>query len=115
MLLLSAIIALVGILGFWIGRYSIPPAASGVVIYQVPGAPESFLDDVVEAPVSQGLEAPPVAAAAATGGAVASKNGEVYYLPHCTGQNRIKPENRVSFPSEAAAVAAGYRKAANCR
>ena len=45
---------------------------------------------------------------------VASKNGTKYYLPNCSGAKRIKPENLINFPSQEAAEAAGYGKAANC-
>lgn len=45
---------------------------------------------------------------------VASKNGSKYYLPWCSGVNRIKDENKVYFESEDLALAAGYTPAANC-
>jgi len=46
---------------------------------------------------------------------VASKTGEVYYLPTCTAAKRITPEKLVSFTSRAEAEAAGYRAAKNCK
>lgn len=46
---------------------------------------------------------------------VASKNGTKYYLPTCAGASRIAPANKVWFASVAAAVAAGYTPAANCK
>jgi hypothetical protein len=45
---------------------------------------------------------------------VASKNGTRYYLPHCSGINRIKIANRVYFASVSLAEKAGYTKAKNC-
>lgn len=45
---------------------------------------------------------------------VASRSGTKYYLPNCSGVARIKPENRITFVSPAAARAAGYLPAANC-
>ena len=51
----------------------------------------------------------------AGGEVVASKTGEVYYLPWCGSAKRITPEKLVTFPSRAAAEAAGYRAAKNCK
>ncbi len=45
---------------------------------------------------------------------VASRNGTRYHLPECPGAARIKPENLLTFPSRAAAEAAGYTPAVNC-
>lgn len=111
---LFLLIAMVGVGGFLIGRYSGTEATAGpgVAIYAVPGGPSDFLASPEESAPS---EAPKPSAVAGNAGAVASKSGEVYYLPWCKGQNRIKEENKVRFSSEAAAVEAGYRKAANCK
>ncbi|MBP6924602.1 MAG: hypothetical protein KBB78_03465 [Candidatus Pacebacteria bacterium] len=48
-------------------------------------------------------------------GVVASKSGTKYHLPTCSGAKSIKPENLISFASVAAAEAAGYTPAANCK
>lgn len=53
-------------------------------------------------------------ATSATGRYVASKNGTKYYLPSCTGVEKISEANKVWFASVAAAQAAGYTPAANC-
>ena len=45
---------------------------------------------------------------------VASKSGERYHLPECSGAKRIKESNRISFPNVLAAEAAGYTPAKNC-
>ncbi len=50
-----------------------------------------------------------------TGQIVASKNGTKYYLPGCTGADRISETNKIWFTSVVAAVAAGYGPAANCK
>lgn len=71
-----------------------------------------------EAPVPEVLGVVSTASAAppATSGAfVASKNGEKYYLPSCSGAKRIKEENKVWFPTREAAEASGYEPAANCK
>ena len=52
---------------------------------------------------------------AASGAFVASRNGTKYYLPTCAGAGRISEANKVWFASAAAAAAAGYAPAANCK
>jgi len=46
---------------------------------------------------------------------VASRNGEVYHLPHCSGAKRISEANKITFKTKAEAEAAGFRPAANCK
>jgi hypothetical protein len=46
---------------------------------------------------------------------VASRSGSVYYYPWCTGATKILPANQVWFADESAAVRAGYRAAKNCK
>lgn len=48
------------------------------------------------------------------GSVVASKNGTKYYLPWCSGADRINESNKVWFNSINAARTAGYTPAANC-
>lgn len=50
-----------------------------------------------------------------SGQVVASKNGTKYYLPTCSGADRISAANKVWFASATAAVTAGYAPAANCK
>lgn len=45
---------------------------------------------------------------------VASKNGEAYHLPFCSGAKRISDTNLIKFSTKEEAEAAGYRPAANC-
>ena len=49
-----------------------------------------------------------------SGQVVASKNGEVYHYPWCSGAQRMKEENKIYFNSITEAKAAGLRPAANC-
>lgn len=48
---------------------------------------------------------------------IGNKNSDIYHLPGgvCPSYDRVAERNREYFPSEAAAVVAGYRKAGNCR
>jgi phosphatidylserine/phosphatidylglycerophosphate/cardiolipin synthase-like enzyme len=43
------------------------------------------------------------------------RKSKIYHLPRCSGYARLSPANVVPFASEADAVAAGSRKAKNCR
>lgn len=44
-----------------------------------------------------------------------NRQSKIYHLPGCPGYERMSPANVVLFTSESEAVAAGYRKARNCR
>jgi hypothetical protein len=46
---------------------------------------------------------------------VASRSGSAYYYPWCDGALKIAPANQRWFSSEAAARAAGYTPAKNCK
>lgn len=107
---LPAIVVLVGVGAFGLGRLSVEPHKTPLrVLY--PGA------TVVEplenlAAIAEAASFPDDARG--VGNVVASKNGTKYYLTTCSGANRIKQENRVYFDSIEAARAAGYEPAANC-
>ena len=60
-------------------------------------------------------EAPTQPVGAGSVGVVASRNGTKYYLSGCAGADRISDANKVWFASPAAAAAAGYTPAANCK
>ena len=46
---------------------------------------------------------------------VASKNGKKYYYAWCESANVIKEQNRIWFATQAEAEKAGYQPAANCK
>jgi phosphatidylserine/phosphatidylglycerophosphate/cardiolipin synthase-like enzyme len=43
-----------------------------------------------------------------------NRSSKIYHLPTCPAYDTLSPKNIVSFPSEAEARRAGYRKADNC-
>ncbi len=94
---LITMIFLVGFGAFGLGRLSaLESAMPPVSITMVPG---------IEKP--QGMY---------RGGLyVASRTGSVYYYPWCTGGGNIAPEAQVWFQNPAAAKAAGYLPAKNCK
>ena len=111
-LLVPAMVVLVGAGAFGLGRLSAePPAPALRVLYPDAPAAEPFSST---AAVAGAAPAKPSAQAAGQGAYVASKNGSKYYLPSCSGANRIKEENKVYFATKADAVAAGYGPAAAC-
>ena len=68
-----------------------------------------------EVRLQEPLPTPLSSADSEAGQVVASKNGTKYYLPDCAGADRISPANKVWFLSAAAAAAAGYTPAVNCK
>ena len=48
---------------------------------------------------------------------VASKNskGKLYHFTYCPGASMIAEKNKITFPNEVAAIAAGYTLAGNCQ
>ncbi len=56
----------------------------------------------------------PDVATSTDGLVVASRNGSKYYLPWCSGADRISEANRVWFTSETQAKTQGYSPASNC-
>ena len=59
--------------------------------------------------------APNVVAEQPSAAVVGNKSSQKYHLPHCPGFKQVKQQNRQAFESEQAAIAAGYRRAGNCR
>lgn len=56
------------------------------------------------------------ASGAVSGTIIGNRNSKVFHLPQgCPSYNQVSEQNRVPFESEMEAVAAGYRKAGNCR
>lgn len=113
---LVAVLLLVAAASFGLGRLSVAVPAegnTGVLVCKngLPLATEAVTGQVAGV----------IGAIAGTepaqdeGGYVASKNGSVYHLPWCSGAQRINDENKVYFGSKAAAEAAGYRPAKNCK
>ena len=63
-------------------------------------------------------EAPQTASAGAItqgGMVIASRSGEVYYYPWCSGAAKILPQNQRVFATVTDAKKAGYRAAQNCK
>ena len=61
------------------------------------------------------LGEPTLAASSSSGHLVAAKSGTKYYLPWCSGVDRITDANKVWFATPRDAEKAGYTAAANCK
>ncbi len=92
---IPALVVLVGVASFGLGRVSRGERADAVTIQNVSQEP-------AEPRVLGGL-------------VVASKSGDKYHFPWCAGANSIKAANRLWFKDEAAARKAGYTPAGNCK
>ena len=101
----TALILLVGIASFGLGRQSVAESLHVQQSLQ-PGTALQVLAPLSIVPVntetSQSVSV------------IASKSGTKYHLPDCPGAGQIKPENRIEFASVAEAEAAGYSPASNC-
>jgi hypothetical protein len=94
---LIAIVFLVGLASFGLGRLS-------------------ALQEAQPAVSVQGAEAAAAAISVAPSGlVVASRSGTAYHFPWCSGAQSIKESNKIWFESEGAAQWAGYRPAKNCK
>src|SRR3989344_1317572 len=49
------------------------------------------------------------------GTVIASKNSNKYHFSWCAGASKISDKNKITFPTEAAAIAAGLTLASNCK
>ncbi len=101
--LLPAIVVLVGLSAFGLGRLSVTGQA-----------PQPITQVTAAGGTTPVVPAPAKTVSAGEGTYVASKSGTKYYLPSCSGVSKIKEENKIYFTTVADAEAAGYSAAANC-
>lgn len=94
---LLALVFLVGIGSFGLGRLSALEETKPAIA-------------LLEAPEGANIPALPPG-----GYVVASHTGSVYYLPWCSGAQKIAEGNQVWFSSEAAAQKAGYAPSKSCK
>jgi hypothetical protein len=116
-LFLALVIILTASLSFGLGRLSVAGDGEPIRLEydqalvqnspNIPGAAQT-----ASAIQGAGNAASPTAKA---GEVITSSKGTKYHYPHCSGAKQIKADNRIIFPSAAAAEAAGYALAANCK
>ncbi len=110
-LVISAIVVLVGVGGFGLGRLTILQEQKGHLTIHAPAISSS---EAKPTPLSANNSDTKQPVTLNTHNFVASKNGSKYYKAGCTNANRIKVANQVWFESAAAAISAGYKAASNC-
>ncbi len=100
-----ALIILVGIGGFSLGRLSVDGGEKSPlkIVY-----PEKNTATAVQAGETASPSTP------IEGGVVASRSGSKYHLPWCSGASSISEANKIWFATPEAARAKGYTPAANC-
>lgn len=108
----AAILILVGIISFGLGRASVQGTAAQPTSAIIEVGPEPFIYH--QAGVVPAGAAAVIDSTQGNQPFVASRSGTRYHLVTCPGAKQIKEENRIFFSSGAAAEAAGYTKAANC-
>ncbi|OGZ08092.1 MAG: hypothetical protein A3D65_06265 [Candidatus Lloydbacteria bacterium RIFCSPHIGHO2_02_FULL_50_13] len=124
------LIILVGLGAFFLGRISTAERERKAELRLLQTAPEDTtgFKREGESPTVLPLNLPPTApqepkaggtttlgVSVVRGAYVASKKGEVYYLPWCGGVKLIKEENKIWFATKEDAEQKGYRPAANCK
>ncbi|HEY4473754.1 MAG TPA: hypothetical protein VI957_01160 [Candidatus Paceibacterota bacterium] len=119
--MVAAIIFLVALLAFGLGRLSIIyseegefkieyPQQSAAAVLSQNAQPGTQNAGANESDVTSSMLQVP-----SSGGYVASKTGSKYHLPWCAGAQSIKEENKIYFATKAEAEARGYTPAANCK
>lgn len=115
-LLTAAIIFLIGMTSFGLGRLSVLLPPKEPIRLENPADSDDRADIFLDSAVGNSSDArgPADAVFLKNGSFVASKSGSVYYAIWCSGVSRIKEENKVWFRTTKEAKAQGYRPAKNC-
>jgi hypothetical protein len=117
-LFLTLVIILTAILSFGLGRLSAPKDSTPMTVRfdenLGQARAQSTLRQAEDLRQPSRQTANVIQSTQTSGEVVASKNGSKYHYSHCPGAKQIKEENRLFFPSAAAAEASGYTLAGNC-
>ncbi len=103
-LFLSAVIILLALLSFGLGRLSVVGNREPIKIEYDPALLEPALSASHQSSGSTAGER-----------VVVSKNGSRYHYQYCASAKQIREENKIFFATAAAAEAAGYALASNCK
>lgn len=114
-LYIAAIIFLVGMASFGLGRLSVlwPKKEPITVTNDERLRPKANVGTSYSQRQSSALSAFGVRPSA-NSKYVASKSGTAYHYPWCQGALKIKEENKIWFQTKEDAVKAGYKPAGNC-
>ncbi len=105
-----AVVLMVGLASFGLGRLSVEREASGV---QNNDNRVIITDASYYSPAT--LPAEQSAGISSKKDYVASRNGTKYYKTTCSGADNIKEENKIYFVSEEEAMSSGYERSSTCK
>ncbi len=106
----AAVIILVALLAFGLGRLSVLYDGRGEFKIEYPALGEAAVLSSLPS-----LHPPSPLQSAAFAGYIASKTGSKYHLPWCAGAQSIKEENKIYFATKEEAEKRGYEPAGNCK
>jgi len=114
---IAAIIFLVGLSSFGLGRLSVLwPQKEPIIFEEAPATASGKKES--DSPARSGASKEAAAAADAIlkagGKYVASKSGSAYHYPWCPGALKIREDNKIWFETATEAEKRGYRPAKNC-
>lgn len=107
---IAAIIFLVGLSSFGLGRLSVLVQEKEKIRIEKSPAGLSQIKDIN----TKSLDKAVSQVSAVQGKYVASKSGTSYHLPWCPSATKIKEENKIWFNSKEEAEKLGYKPAVNC-
>ena len=107
-LFLVAVVLLVGLISFGVGRLSVNPSSSNeLVVEGTPVAVSEIQNLKSEIATTNRGEAEPTTI-------VGNKSSKIYHREDCSGAQSMAEANKIYFASVAAAKEAGFRPAGNC-
>ncbi|MBI5138423.1 MAG: hypothetical protein HZA95_01330 [Candidatus Vogelbacteria bacterium] len=110
-----AVVLLVAVLGFGLGRLSkIESSKTPITIEYPEDSPETAQNSPKTVQDDHNRELARSSNYSSSSPIVASKNGTKYYFTWCSGASRITAKNRVYFSTATSAETAGFSKASNC-
>ncbi|OGZ97886.1 MAG: hypothetical protein A3J10_01140 [Candidatus Sungbacteria bacterium RIFCSPLOWO2_02_FULL_54_10] len=113
-LFIAAVIFLVGLGSFGLGRLSAIMPSKPPIKVTSPQITDIAAQDASSAAVGAGGLAAKAAATSAAGRYLGSVSGTAYHLPWCPGAQRIKEQNKIWFQTKEEAEKKGYKPAGNC-
>lgn len=116
---MAFLLFLVGVASFGLGRLSVilPQNQPAAVAQSVTNLPKNTVSPISSSTITGPTQTPKALTIAENvpQNFVASKSGTKYHALTCPGAKQIKDTNKIFFPTELEAEAAGYTRAANCK
>ena len=114
--ILSVVIILITIISFQSGKiYALKDRGGERVAIKEAPLEEIFVQNTNQTKDSQVVTTSPANSDKLNFTIIASKNSIKYHFLWCSGASKISDKNKITFPTEAAAIAAGLTLASNCK